>query len=72
MAWKIWKCYVFKINEVDDWVYVKNIPKSYVLVYLFVDYMLILSSNDHIIKSIKKMLTKKFDIKDLGVADVIL
>ena len=62
----------FKINEVDEWVYVKNTTKSYVIAYLFVDYMLILSSNDHITKSTKKMLTKKFDIKNLGVADVIL
>jgi hypothetical protein len=31
-----------------------------------------LGNNDHMIKYIKKILTKKFDIKDLGVADVIL
>jgi hypothetical protein len=33
--------------------------------------MLILDSNDYMIKSIKKMLTNKFDMKDLGVVDVI-
>ena len=31
-----------------------------------------LGSNDHMIKYIKKTSTNKFDIKDLGVADVIL
>jgi hypothetical protein len=34
--------------------------------------MLILGNNDHIIKSTKKILTNKFDMKDLGVTDVIL
>jgi len=34
--------------------------------------MLILDNNNHMIKSIKKILTNKFDIKDFGVVDVIL
>ena len=34
--------------------------------------MLILGTNIEIIKSTKKMLSNRFDIKDLGVADVIL
>ena len=34
--------------------------------------MLLLDSNDHMIKFMKKMLNKKFGMKDLGVADVIL
>jgi hypothetical protein len=34
--------------------------------------MLILSINDYIIKSTKKILIDKFDIKNLGVASVIL
>jgi hypothetical protein len=33
--------------------------------------MLILNSNDHMMKSTKKILTNKFDMKDLGVVDVI-
>jgi hypothetical protein len=37
-----------------------------------VEDILILGSNDHMIKSTKKMLTNKFDMKDLGVVDVIL
>jgi len=36
------------------------------------DDMLILGRNDNMIKSTKKMLTNKFDMKDLGVADIIL
>jgi len=37
-----------------------------------VDDMLILGTNIEIIKSTKRMLSKNFDMKDLGVADVIL
>jgi hypothetical protein len=33
--------------------------------------MLILSNNDHMIKSTKKILTNKFDMKDLSVVNVI-
>ena len=39
---------------------------------LYVDDMLIIDSNNDIIKATKRMLTSKFDMKDLGVADVIL
>jgi len=50
-------------------VYMKSIDKCYVIVYLYVDNMLILGSINHMIKSTKKILTNKLD---LGVADVIL
>ena len=53
-------------------VYVKNIDNGYVIVCLYVDDMLIIGSNSQMIKSIKKMLSKRFDMKDMGVADVIL
>ena len=62
----------FKINECDKYVYVKNTGKGYVIVCLYMDDMLIIGSNNDMIKSTKKMLNKKFDMKDLGVADVIL
>jgi hypothetical protein len=62
----------FKINKVDKCVYVKNTYKGYVIVCFYIDDMLILGNNDHIIKSTKKILTNKFDMKNLGVADIIL
>jgi hypothetical protein len=61
----------FKINEVDKYIYVKNTDKYYIIICLYMDDMLILGSNGHMIKSTKKILTKMFDIKDLGVVDVI-
>jgi hypothetical protein len=62
----------FKINKVYKFVYVKNINKSYVIVYLYVDDMLILGGNNYMIKSTNKSLTNKFDMKNLDVSNVIL
>lgn len=44
----------------------------YVIVCLHVDNILILGSNTNIIKTTKKILTDKFDMKNIGVIDVIL
>ena len=61
-----------KINECDKCVYVKNTNKRYVIICLYVDDMLIVGSNNDIIKTIKKILNSKFDIKDMDIVDVIL
>ena len=64
--------YGFKINECNKCVYVKDVEHEYVIVYLYVDDMLIVSSDDKMITSTKNMLNSKFDMKDLGLDDVIL
>ena len=43
-----------------------------VILCLYVDDMLIVGSDDDMIKSTKNMLKSKFDMKDMGLADVIL
>ncbi|KAL0560837.1 hypothetical protein IC582_001251 [Cucumis melo] len=45
---------------------------DHVIVCLYVDHMLIIGSNINIIKATKQMLANKFEMKDMGVADVIL
>ena len=60
----------FKINECDKCVYIKDIPNQEVLCQ-YVDDMLIMSNDIANIKATKRMLASKFDMKDLGVADVI-
>jgi hypothetical protein len=50
----------------------KNTDKYYAILCFYMSDMLILGNNNHMIKSTKKILTNKFDIKNLGVADVIL
>ncbi|KAK9100306.1 hypothetical protein Scep_023736 [Stephania cephalantha] len=62
----------FKINECDKCVYIKEMKNSFVIVCLYVDDMLIMSSSKDAIMSTKKMLNSSFDMKDLGLADVIL
>ena len=62
----------FKINECDKCVYVKSTQKEYVIVCLYVDDMLIMGSNNEVINSTKRMLSNRFDMKDLGIADIIL
>ena len=62
----------FRINECDKCVYVKDTDRSYVILCLYVDDMLIIGSYDEMIKTTKKLLYCKFDMKDIGIADVIL
>ena len=62
----------FSINECDKCVCTKTVRNASIIVCLYVDDMLILGTNIEIIKSTKRMLSNNFDMKDLGVADVIL
>ena len=62
----------FKINECDKCVYIKNTENGYVILCLYVDDMLIVGSNDRMVKSTKDMLNSRFDMKDMGLAEVIL
>ncbi|GJZ34017.1 retrotransposon protein, putative, ty1-copia subclass [Tanacetum coccineum] len=62
----------FKINECGKCVYVKDTSSGYVILCLYVDDMLIIGSNNKMIKSTKDMLKSNFDMKDMGLADVIL
>ena len=62
----------FKINECDKCVYIKNVMNHEVIVCLYVDDMLIMSKEIDDVNATKHMLSSKFDMKDLGVADLIL
>ncbi|GJZ88510.1 retrotransposon protein, putative, ty1-copia subclass [Tanacetum coccineum] len=62
----------FKINECDKCVFVKDTNSGYVILCLYVDDILIVGSNDKMIKSTKDMLKLKFDMKDMCLVDVIL
>ena len=62
----------FKINECDKCVYVKNTENGYVILCLYIDDMLIVGSNARMVKSTKDILNFRFDMKDMGSANVIL
>lgn len=58
--------------QVDHCCYFKRFDKSYIILLLYVDDMLITGSNIEEIKRLKKLLSNQFEIKDLGVANKIL
>ena len=62
----------FKINECDKCVYVKQTQNCFAILCLYVDDMLITGSDGETIKKIKCLLASKFEMKDMGVADVIV
>lgn len=62
----------FKINECDKCVHIKSNDNSCVIVCLYVDDILIMGSNNYVIIKTKKMSHSSFDMKDLGLSDVIL
>ena len=59
----------FMINDCDKCVYIKNIMNHELIVCLYVDGMLIMSKEIDDVNATKRMLSSKFDIKDLGVVD---
>jgi len=62
----------FTINECHKCVYTKTVGDKCIIVCLYVDDMLILETDIGVIKSTKRMLSNNFDMKDIGVADIIL
>ena len=62
----------FAINEADRCVYYRHGGGESVILCLYVDDILIFGTNIDAINEVKSFLSKSFDMKDLGEADVIL
>jgi hypothetical protein len=62
----------FVVNEADKCVYYRFGGGEGVILCLYVDDILIFGNNENMIKEVKDFLSKNFEMKDLGVADVIL
>ena len=62
----------FKINDCDKCVYGKQTQNCFAILCLYVDDMLITGNDGETVKKIKCLLASKFEMKDMGVADVIL
>lgn len=62
----------FVIYENDKYVYMKELKNGYVILYIYVNGMTIIGSNDKMIKSTKDTLRSIFDLKDFGPVDAIL
>ena len=61
----------FVANEADRCVYYRY-GGGGVILCLYVDDILIFGTNLNVIEEVKDFLSKNFDMKDLGVADLIL
>jgi tRNA(Ser,Leu) C12 N-acetylase TAN1 len=62
----------YVVNEVDRCAYYRHAGGHFVILCLYVDDILIFETNMDIINEVKSFLSKSFDMKDLGEADVIL
>ncbi|WVZ52934.1 hypothetical protein U9M48_003933 [Paspalum notatum var. saurae] len=62
----------FAVNEVDSCVYYRYGGGKGVILCLYVDDILIFGTDIDVINEVKSFLSTKFDMKDLGEADVIL
>jgi hypothetical protein len=62
----------YVVNEADRCVYYRHGGGHFVILYKYVDDILIFGTNLDIINEVKSFLSKSFDMKDLGEADVIL
>jgi hypothetical protein len=60
------------VNETDKCEYYRFGGSEGVLLYLYVDDILIFGKNLNVIKKVKEFLSQSFEMKDLGEADVIL
>jgi hypothetical protein len=62
----------FVVNEADKCVYCRFGGGEGVILCLYVDDILIFGNIENVIKEVKVFLSNDFEMKDLGVADVIL
>ncbi|MCU5933471.1 hypothetical protein H3U10_19985, partial [Clostridioides difficile] len=62
----------FVVNKADKCVYYRHGRGEGVILCLYVDDILIFGTNLEVINEVKSFLSQNFDMKDLGVADVIL
>jgi hypothetical protein len=62
----------YVVNEADRYVYYRHGGGHFVILCLYVDDILIFGTNMDIINEVKSFLSKSFDMKDLGEADVLL
>jgi hypothetical protein len=61
----------FVVNEADKCVYYRFGGGEGVILCLYVDAILIFGNNENVIKELKDFLSNNFEMKDLGVVDVI-
>jgi len=69
---KIIRSFGFKQNVEDNCVYSKFKNGKYIFLIMYVDDILLASSDVSLLQETKKFLSSKFDMKDLGEASYVL
>jgi hypothetical protein len=69
---KIIRKFGFKENEEDNCIYAKFKNKKFIFLVLYVDDILLASSDVHLLLKIKGFLSSHFDMKDLDKASYVL
>jgi hypothetical protein len=69
---KVIKIFVFVENQVDNYVYIKIKGSMFIVIVLYVDDILLASSDKNLLYEAKLFLSSNFDIKDLGDASYVL
>ena len=62
----------FEENKVDNCVYVKFRGSKFIFLILYVDDILLASSDKNMLLETKRFLSSKFDMRDVGEANVVL
>lgn len=62
----------FQIIESNNYLYYKRFDDQYVILCLYIDDILILSSDLDLINDVKKFLSDYFNMKDIGEVNMIL
>ena len=61
----------FKENTVDQCIYLKFSGRKFIILVLYVDDILLASSDVGLLHETKRFLSSKFDMKDLGDASFV-
>lgn len=75
MACEVWSCchsLAFKENLVNQCIYLKFSEGSFIILVLFVNDILLASNDLNLLYETKQILSRYFDMKDLGDASFIL
>jgi hypothetical protein len=69
---KIIRNFGFKENEEDNCIFAKFKNRKFIFLILYVDDILLASSDGNLLLEVKRFLSLNFDMKDLGEATLIL
>ncbi|KAI5323445.1 hypothetical protein L3X38_032517 [Prunus dulcis] len=69
---KVITTFGFSENKFDECIYLKVSGSKFIFLVLYVDDILLASSDFQLLKSTKEMLSKSFDMKDMGEAHFVL